>query len=61
VRRDSFGAALRRLRSRRDQFVLLIQSYTGFAPLLGWSLERALRACASITPMSCCSACGTGP
>jgi aryl-alcohol dehydrogenase-like predicted oxidoreductase len=44
VRRDSFGAALRRLRSRRDQFVLLIQSYTGFAPLLGWSLERALRA-----------------
>lgn len=44
MRRDSFGAALRRLRPRRDQFVLVIQSYTGIAPLMGWSLERALRA-----------------
>jgi len=44
LRRDSFAAALRRLRSRRDQFVLVIQSYTRIAPLVGWSLERALRA-----------------
>jgi aryl-alcohol dehydrogenase-like predicted oxidoreductase len=43
-RTDSFGAALRRLRPRRDQFVLVIQSYTGLARLVGWSLERALRA-----------------
>jgi len=28
MRRDSFGAALRRLSSRRDQFALVIQSYT---------------------------------
>jgi aryl-alcohol dehydrogenase-like predicted oxidoreductase len=43
-RRDSFGAALRRLRPRRDEFVLVIQSYARMAPLVGWSLERALRA-----------------
>lgn len=43
-RTDSFGAALRRLRSRRDEFVLVIQSYTRMASLMGWSLERALRA-----------------
>lgn len=43
-RSSSFAGALRRLRSRRDQFVLVTQSYTGIAPLLGWSLERALRA-----------------
>ena len=44
MRRDSFGAALRRLASRREQFVLVIQSYTRAASLMGWSLERALRA-----------------
>jgi aryl-alcohol dehydrogenase-like predicted oxidoreductase len=43
-RTDTFGAALRRLRSRRDEFVLVIQSYTRMASLMGWSLERALRA-----------------
>jgi len=43
-RTASFGAALRRLRSRRDEFVLVTQSYTRMASLLGWSLERALRA-----------------
>jgi predicted aldo/keto reductase-like oxidoreductase len=43
-RTDSFGAALRRLRSRRDEFVLVIQSYSRMASLMGWSLERALRA-----------------
>ena len=44
MRRDSFGAALRRLAPRRDQFVLVIQSYTRAAALMGWSLERALAA-----------------
>src|SRR5271165_3453149 len=43
-RSDTFGAALRRLGPRRDQFVLVIQSYTSIAPMVGWSLERALRA-----------------
>jgi aryl-alcohol dehydrogenase-like predicted oxidoreductase len=42
-RRDSFGAGLRRLAPRRDQFQLVIQSYTRAAALMGWSLERALR------------------
>jgi aryl-alcohol dehydrogenase-like predicted oxidoreductase len=44
IRRDSFGAALRHLGPRRDRFVLAIQSYTRVAGLMGWSLERALRA-----------------
>jgi len=44
ARRDSFGAALRRLAPRRDEFVLVVQSYTRAASLMGWSLERALRA-----------------
>jgi len=42
-RTDSFGAALKRLRPQRERFVLVIQSYTRLARLLGWSLERALR------------------
>jgi len=44
IRRDSFGAGLRHLGPRREQFVLAIQSYTRAASLMGWSLERALRA-----------------
>ena len=43
-RRDAFGEALRRLAPYRERFVLLIQSYTRAAGLMGWSLERALRA-----------------
>jgi aryl-alcohol dehydrogenase-like predicted oxidoreductase len=43
-RRDSFADGLRNLRSRRDEFVLVVQSYTRLAGLLDWSLERALRA-----------------
>jgi aryl-alcohol dehydrogenase-like predicted oxidoreductase len=39
----SFGAGLKRLRSQRDRFVLVIQSYTRMASLMAWSLERALR------------------
>src|SRR5438270_13493068 len=42
-RRDSFAEGLRALRSQRDQFVLVIQSYTRIAALLDGSLERALR------------------
>ena len=40
----SFGEGLKRLRPQRDRFVLVIQSYTRVAGLMGWSLERALRA-----------------
>ncbi len=43
-RRDSFANGLRNLRSRREEFLLVVQSYTRMASLLGWSLERALRA-----------------
>jgi aryl-alcohol dehydrogenase-like predicted oxidoreductase len=43
-RRSSFGDALKRLRPKRDRFVLVIQSYTRVAGLMAWSLERALRA-----------------
>ncbi len=42
-RSDSFGTALKRLRTRRERIVLVIQSYTRMANLLGWSLERALQ------------------
>ncbi|MGA2984331.1 MAG: aldo/keto reductase [Terriglobia bacterium] len=43
-RTASFGEGLKRLRSQRDRFVLVIQSYTRVAGLMAWSLERALRA-----------------
>jgi aryl-alcohol dehydrogenase-like predicted oxidoreductase len=43
-RTPSFGEGLKRLRPQRDQFVLVIQSYTRLAGLMAWSLERALRA-----------------
>ncbi len=39
----SFGEGLKRLKPQRDRFVLVIQSYTRMASLMGWSLERALR------------------
>jgi aryl-alcohol dehydrogenase-like predicted oxidoreductase len=42
-RRRGFGDAIRHLSSQRDRFVLVIQSYTRIASLMGWSLERALR------------------
>jgi aryl-alcohol dehydrogenase-like predicted oxidoreductase len=42
-RSGTFGEALRRLGPRRDQFVLVIQSYSRVASLMSWSLERALR------------------
>jgi len=42
-RRESFGAALKRLKSQRERFVLVIESYTRVGRLLGWSLEKALQ------------------
>jgi aryl-alcohol dehydrogenase-like predicted oxidoreductase len=42
-RRSGFGDAIRHLASKRDRFVLTIQSYLRFSSLLEWSLERALR------------------
>jgi predicted aldo/keto reductase-like oxidoreductase len=42
-RRDSFGEGLKRLRPKRDKFVLVIQSYSRVGGLVILSLERALR------------------
>lgn len=42
-RSRSFAEGLRHLSSRRERFLLVIQSYSRAASLLGWSLERALR------------------
>jgi len=43
MRTAKFGAGLRSLRSRRDVFRLVIQSYSRIAALVPWSLERALK------------------
>jgi len=43
IRRSGFGQAIRNLSSQRDRMVLVIQSYSRIAGLMGWSLERALR------------------
>ncbi len=43
ARRAQFGQAIRNLAAHRDRFVLVIQSYSPAAGLLGFSLERALR------------------
>lgn len=43
-RTGEFGTALRNLRPRRAEMVLVIQSYSRVASLLRWSVERALRA-----------------
>ena len=43
VRRGAFGSALRSLGSQRDRFVLVLQSYSRVAGLVGFSIERALR------------------
>jgi aryl-alcohol dehydrogenase-like predicted oxidoreductase len=42
-RRGTFGEGLRHLAPQRDRFVLVVQSYSRMASLVGWSLERALR------------------
>jgi aryl-alcohol dehydrogenase-like predicted oxidoreductase len=43
IRRNSFGDGLRALAPRRDRFLLVTQSYSRVASLIGPSLERALR------------------
>jgi aryl-alcohol dehydrogenase-like predicted oxidoreductase len=43
MRTNKFGAGLRSLRSRRDEFLLVIQSYSRVAAVVPWSLERALK------------------
>jgi aryl-alcohol dehydrogenase-like predicted oxidoreductase len=43
MRRSGFAEAIRNLASRRDRLVVVLQSYSRIAPLLGWSLERGLR------------------
>lgn len=43
IRRDGFGQALRNLKSKREQFVLVLQSYSRVGRLVEWSFERALR------------------
>ncbi len=43
IRRKAFGDAIRNLKSRREHFVLVVQSYSRLAGLVGWSVERALR------------------
>src|SRR5271170_2255198 len=43
VRRGPFGQALRNLKPQRDRMVLVLQSYSRIAALLGPSVEIALR------------------
>jgi aryl-alcohol dehydrogenase-like predicted oxidoreductase len=42
-RTPAFARAIRNLAPQRDRMVLVIQSYSRIASLVGWSLERALR------------------
>jgi aryl-alcohol dehydrogenase-like predicted oxidoreductase len=42
-RRGTFGQALKNLKPQRDRMVLVLQSYSRIAALLGISIERALR------------------
>jgi aryl-alcohol dehydrogenase-like predicted oxidoreductase len=44
IRRGKFAQALQNLSPRRERVVLVVQSYTRVAALMGWSLEQALRA-----------------
>jgi aryl-alcohol dehydrogenase-like predicted oxidoreductase len=43
LRKGGFGEAVRHLAPQRDRFVLVVQSYSRIANLIGWSVERALR------------------
>ncbi len=45
IRRNQFGQAIRGLApSKRDRMVVVLQSYSRMGSLVGWSIERALRA-----------------
>ena len=43
MRKGGFADGLRNLRPQRERVVLVLQSYSRIAALIGWSLERALR------------------
>lgn len=44
IRRDDFGVGVRNLgKRRRGEMVVAIQTYTRFASLMEWSVDRALR------------------
>jgi aryl-alcohol dehydrogenase-like predicted oxidoreductase len=43
LRTAAFAEALRHLAPRRGRFLLVVQSYSRMAPVLTWSVERALR------------------
>src|SRR6202042_3103555 len=43
VRRGSFGQALRNLKQQGERILLVLQSYSRVAALMGPSIERALR------------------
>jgi predicted aldo/keto reductase-like oxidoreductase len=45
LRRSAFAQAVRNLAPHRGRMVLVVQTYTRVAALMGWSVERALRAC----------------
>jgi aryl-alcohol dehydrogenase-like predicted oxidoreductase len=42
IRRQGFGDAVRHLAKQRERMVLVLQSYSRMASLVGWSVERAL-------------------
>ncbi len=44
MRRPPFGEAIRNLAPQRERLVIVLQSYSRMASLIGWSVERALRA-----------------
>jgi len=43
MRTQAFAEALRHLAPTRDRFTLVVQSYARIAPVLTWSVERALK------------------
>ena len=43
MRTAKFGEGLRSLRSRRDEFRLVLQSYSRVGAMVSWSLKRALK------------------
>ena len=59
MRTAQFGAGLRSLRSRRDDFRLVIQSYSRVAAMIPWSLERALKSLGMDTLTFSCWGSGT--
>src|SRR6478672_4275512 len=44
MRRSDFGAAIRNLAPHRERMVIVLQSYSRMASLMGWGVERGLRA-----------------